>query len=340
VIVVITGSAASWMIRKVIHHKGGLHNRITRRIYLFPFTLSETEEYLTTRSVHLDRYQILLLYMCMGGVPHYLKEIKPGQSAIQQINSICFDAQGLLSDEFDKLYPSLFEHPQHHISVVRALATKMKGLTQGEIVDQSGISSGGRLTETLDELIQSGFISSGSPLQKKKKDTIYRLTDEYSLFYLRFIEGQKGKGVRDYSFFQTLQWKTWSGYAFENVTLKHVDQLKTVLGIKGIYSTQGSFIARATEDQPGIQIDFLIDRSDMTINVCEAKFYTSEIEVTATDARQLRSKVEVFRKISQTRKHIFLTLITTFGLKSNKHSIGLIDQVIIMDDLFNKPGRS
>lgn len=337
VIVVISGSAASWMIRKVIHHKGGLHNRITRIIYLSPFTLSETEEYLISRSINLDRYQILLLYMCMGGVPHYLKEIRQGMSAIQLINKICFSVQGLLFDEFDKLYPSLFDRPQHHIAVVRALASKAKGMSHAEIAHHSGVSSGGTLSTILDELIQSGFISGNSPLQKKKKDTLFRLTDQYSLFYLRFIEGHSGREVKDHTFFQTQQWITWTGYAFENVALSHVGQIKESLQVGGMYSTQGSYILKAREDQPGIQLDFLIDRSDQAINICEAKYYNTEYEVSAAEAKQLRSKIAVFRAESKTRKHVFLTLVTTYGLKANKHSIGLIDQVITQDDLFVIP---
>jgi len=339
VIVVISGSAASWMIRKVIHHKGGLHNRITKRIYLHPFTLAETEEYLLSSAIHLDRYQILLLYMCMGGVPHYLKEIKQGMSAIQLINNICFSAQGLLFDEFDKLYPSLFDRPQQHIAIVRALASKAKGMTHEEIARQSSVSSGGTLSTILDELIQSGFISTSGPLQKKKKDTLFRLTDQYSLFYLRFIEGHSGREVKDNSFFQTQQWITWTGYAFENIAISHVGQIKDALQISGMFSVQGSYVVKAKESQPGIQLDFLIDRSDQTINICEAKFYNTEYEVASGDAKLLRNKVSIFRQASKTRKHIFLTLITTFGMKSNQHSVGLIDQVITMDDLFT-PSKS
>jgi len=334
VIVVICGSAASWMIRKVIHHKGGLHNRITRRIYLYPFTLGETEEYLNSRNIHLDRYQILLLYMCMGGVPHYLKEVKQGMSAIQLINEICFDAQGLLFDEFDKLYPSLFDRPQQHITVVRALASKASGMTHAEIAHQSSVSSGGTLSAILDELIQSGFISICGPLQKKKKDTVYRLTDAYSLFYLRFIEGHSGREIKEHSFFQTRSWITWTGYAFENIALSHVGQIKDALQISGMYSTQGSYIVKSTENQSGIQLDFLIDRSDHTINICEVKFHASEYDISIPEAKQLRNKISVFREASKTRKHIFLTLITTYGLKAGKNAIGLIDQVIVMDDLF------
>ena len=82
-VVVICGSAASWMIQKVINNGGGLHNRVTKRIRLLPFTLSETEAYLNSRKVKLDQYQLLQLYMAMGGVPLYLKEVNIGESTAQ-----------------------------------------------------------------------------------------------------------------------------------------------------------------------------------------------------------------------------------------------------------------
>ncbi len=335
VVVVICGSAASWMIRKIIHNKGSLHNRVTKRINLQPFTLSETEKFFISRDVYLDRYQILQLYMCMGGIPHYLKEVKSGMSAMQNIMEICFSSQGLLHDEFENLYPALFEHAEHHIAIVNALAGKWKGLTQGEIIHQSGRPSGGSLSRILEELEQSGFISSYAPFDKKKKDTLYRLTDEYSLFYLRFIKGRKvgsiGKGSIIH---QTAEWRSWTGFAYESVCLKHVDKIKDALSIGGMYSTSSSFIHKGSDQQPGTQIDLLIDRSDHTINLCEIKFYNAPIEISNKDAMVIREKVSVLTTITSTKKQIFVTLISTFGLKPNKHSIGLIDQSITMESLF------
>ena len=335
VIVVICGSAASWMIRKIIHHSGSLHNRVTKRIFLQPFTLSETEDFLKSRNVYLDHYQIIQLYMCMGGIPHYLKEVQPGRSAMQNIMEICFTKQGLLHDEFDKLYPALFDHAEQHLSIVTALAGKWKGLTQTEIIRYSGRASGGSLTRILEELEQSGFISSYTPFDKKKKDSLYRLTDEYSLFYLKFIKGKKIAMTRTGSTLQqTNEWKTWTGYAFESISLKHVDKIKDALGIRGIYSTSSGFTHKGDAEKPGTQIDLLIDRSDHTINLCEIKFYSGPVEISKNDAMTIRDKVSVFRSVTGTKKQIFVTLISTFGLKPNKHSIGLIDHSITMESLF------
>ena len=119
-VLVICGSAASWMIKRVVNNKGGLHNRITKRIYLEPFTLSETAAYLENRNIHFNQYQIVQIYMAMGGIPHYLKEIEGGKSAVQNIDYICFSKNGLLRDEFLRLYASLFSNAEKHYAIVRA----------------------------------------------------------------------------------------------------------------------------------------------------------------------------------------------------------------------------
>ncbi|MEL7219938.1 MAG: ATP-binding protein, partial [Bacteroidota bacterium] len=193
IIVVICGSAASWMIKKVVHHKGGLHNRITKRITLKPFNLFETAAFLAARNFNFNRYQILHLYMAMGGVPHYLNEIEGGKSATQNIDQICFTENGLLRDEFTKLFSSLFDKAESHIKIVRALAKKRKGLTRNALIKVSKLPEGGGASKTIEELQHSGFISQYYPFGKKKKNSLFRLTDEYSLIYLKYIEKKQNQ---------------------------------------------------------------------------------------------------------------------------------------------------
>lgn len=331
-VVVICGSAASWMIEKVVNDKGGLHNRITKLISLSPFTLAETRKYLLSRKINLNLYQSIQLYMAMGGIPHYLKEIEPGKSAAQNIDAICFGKNGLLKDEFSNLYLSLFDNATNHISIIRALATKWKGLSRKEIVDISKLPDGGSVTKYLNELNQSGFISSYLPYGKTKKDTLYRLTDEYSLFYLKFIEGKRKQSWLNLSELQI--WKSWSGYAFENICLKHSQQIKNALGISGVYSEESSFVFKGDESAKGFQIDLLIDRQDNSINLCEMKFHESEFTITGAYAKTLRERTAQFRAKAKTRKSIFLTFISTFGIKPNMHSIGTVNQEITMGELF------
>lgn len=335
VVVVICGSAASWMIDNVVNNRGGLHNRITRRIYLQPFSLAETEAYLKSRNIGFTRYQIVELYMALGGIPHYLKEIKAGKSAVQNIDEICFSQNGILRDEFLRLYPSLFSNAEKHVAVIRALATTRQGLTRQLLVQKGKLSEGGNTSRVLMELEQSGFISSYLPFDKKKKDTLYRLTDEYSLFYLQFIEDRANEGSGTWQHLsQTQAYKPWSGYAFENCCLKHVPQLKKALGIAGVYSRSSAFFKQGTATEKGAQIDLLIDRNDQVVNVFEIKFYKTELAIDAEYAKALREKLRVFQAATGTRKYLMLTLMTTFGLHTNQHSLGLVERALVLDDLF------
>lgn len=335
IVVVICGSAASWMIKNVVHDKGGLHNRITKRIYLKSFDLAETEHFFKAKNLNFDRYQILHLYMAMGGVPHYLDEIEAGKSAAQNIDAICFSENGLLWDEFPKLYASLFENSEAHVKIIRALAGKQKGLTRSEIVQNSRLTEGGGVSTVVGELLHSGFISTYQPFGKKKKDTLYRLTDEFSLFYLQFMENnrQEGAGIWQ-QLSKTQAYITWAGYAFENICLKHILQIKKALGISGVYSTASSFFKKGNEEEEGIQFDLLIDRNDHVINICEVKFYGAEVTIDKTMAMDYRNKMAAFKETTRTRKQVFLTMITTFGVKQNQHSLGLVDASLTMDDLF------
>jgi len=236
-VVVICGSAASWMIEKVVNNRGSLHNRITKMISLEPFTLKETETFLKKRNIGFNRRQIVELYMALGGIPHYLKEVKSGESAVQNIDRICFTKTGLLQAEFSRLYLALFSKAERHISVIRAMSTSRQGLPRKEIVRLASLPEGGGTTRIFRVLEQSGFITSYYPFGKKKKEKLFRLTDEYSLFYLQFIEKKKKEGKGTWQHLsQTQQYKIWSGYAFENICLKHIPQIKKALGIAGVYS--------------------------------------------------------------------------------------------------------
>lgn len=334
-IVVICGSAASWMIDNIVNAKGGLHNRITRSIRLLPFTLSETKVYLQSLSVNLDHYQLLQLYMALGGVPHYLRNVERGQSATQAINKICFTRTGVLREEFTNLYQSLFENADNHIKTVRELSKTAKGLTRQEIIDVCGFSSGGGTTNMLNELEQSGFIQSAIPYTKTSREAIYRLTDEFSLFYLRFMDRVKITGDDMWSRISSMSaYKTWCGMSFESICLKHIPWIKKALGISGVHSEESPWRHSGTKSASGAQIDLLIDRADRTINICEMKFYTGEFTIDKAYATELDRKLQVFREQTKTKKSLFLTFITTYGVKKNEHSDRLVHNNLTMDLFF------
>ena len=332
ILVVICGSAASWIIDKVVNNKGGLHNRITRRIRLLPFTLKETEQYLQHKNIHMDHYQLLQLYMVMGGVPAYLNAIERGKSAAQNIEKICFSKDGVLANEFDNLYAALFNSPEKHVQVIHALAKKNKGLTRTEITKTGKLLTGGGLTTVLKELTESGFIEKTLPFEKKERDSLYRLTDEFSLFYFKFMQHQKGNEKGQWLARQaTPAYLSWCGYAFENICLKHIVQIKRALQIGGVQSATSSWYMGG---DGGAQIDLLIDRADQCINLCEIKFSIKPFSIDKKYATELENKRMAFLSKTGTRKRLLLTFITTYGLADNTWKQQLADNEITMGALF------
>jgi uncharacterized protein len=337
-LLIICGSAAHWIIKKVVNDRGGLHGRLSAQIRLQPFTLTETEKFLMEEGVHLKRKQLIEVYMALGGVAKYLINVPPGKSSTQIINELCFSPSGFL---FSKLYESLFDSSDKHISIVRALAKKRHGLNQKALLEAAKISHGGGATDILHELEESGFITSIPAFGKQSKERQYRLIDEYSLFYLTWIEEIKSSILRNFDneywnkMYRTPLWHVWSGYAFENICLKHSGKIKEALGLAGI-TTRESHWQHFPSQKKGIgaEIDIVIDRADDCINLCEIKFCNNEFEINKNYAKDLERKKDVFQSVTGTRKTIFLTMITPFGVKENEHYIGLVNQQLTLDFLF------
>lgn len=333
ILLIACGSAASWMINKLINNKGGLHNRVTKRMKIVPFTLNECEQFLETKNTLLDRYQVIQLYMVLGGIPFYWDEVKPGKSAMQNIEDICFSENGVLRNEFKNLFRSLFSKHEKHSILVSALAQKSMGLSRDEIITETGLPNAGSTSRLLDELEESGFILKYKPLGKKKKNSIYQLVDFYTLFYFKFIRDSLPGEVNQWmNAIDNPRHRAWSGYAFEQVCLCHLPQIKKALGISGVQSTSSSW--RSTTTKNGAQIDLVIDRRDQVINLCEMKFSINPFVIDPKYAEELRNKIGTFRTETRTRKSVFLTMITTFGLQANSYSTGLVQNSITMDSLF------
>jgi uncharacterized protein len=271
VLLIGCGSAASWMINQLIHNRGGLHNRITERISLQPFTLAETEAFLQAKGGVYDRYQLLELYMAMGGIPYYLERVQVHRSVAQNIDQLFFSPGAALNLEYGDLYRSLFNHPEKHYALVEALAKKSSGMTREALIRAAKLSDGGSTSSLLEELEQSGFIRRYLPFGKTKRGAIYQLSDPYTLFYLSFVADTKAAGQGAWMHLsQSPRWRAWSGYAFEFLCHYHLQNLKQALGISGVYTEVSAW--RSKKSEPGAQIDLLIDRQDRVINVCEIKF--------------------------------------------------------------------
>ena len=334
---IVCGSSTSWMTNKLIGNRGGLHNRVTRQIRLQPFSLHEVELFLQSKGFVLERKQIMEAYMVMGGTPYYLDMMRKSLSVAQNIDVLFFSENAPLKDEFDFLFKSLFNDSSLYKSIIETLATKGKGLTRQEIIEISGLNDNGYLSEALDNLQRCDFIRSYSAFGKKTREVLYQLTDLYSLFYLRFIKDYKGHDKQHWSHSLDLN-ATWEGYAFEQVCLHHIPQIKKKLGINGIQTGISSWSCKPYTDSdgtqwPGGQIDLLIDRKDGIINLCEMKFSNVAYIITKDYDKHLRERMATFRHHSKTRKTLHLTMATTFGVAHNMYWNN-IQSEIVMDDLF------
>lgn len=331
---IVCGSATTWMVSHLLGNKGGLHNRVTRRLKLSPFSLSEVEDFLLSRGIEWNRYQIAEAYMILGGTPYYLEMIQKGFSLSQNIDYLFFAENAELRDEYSFLFRSLFNDSSIYRSTVELLSKKATGLTRAEMAKTLKLPTGGTFSEVLENLCNCDFIRKYSAFGKKERDVIYQLTDLYTLFYLRFVKKYNGQDSHFWSnMIDVPERRSWSGYAFEQLCLHHIPQIKQKLGISGIQSDVCSWKAQATEEHKGGQIDLIIDRKDQIINLCEMKYSINEYDITPKYLNEMQNRKELFRTLTKTRKALHLTMVTTYGIKQNAQS-GMIQSEIMLDDLF------
>jgi len=332
IMLIICGSSASWIVKNLFENKGGLHNRITGRIQLSPFSLAESEEFFAEAGVRMNRYQIAEALMVFGGIPYYLNMFIKNYGPTQNVDRMLFSENAPLRNEFNEVYHSLFRAADRHMEIVNVLSKTKAGLTRDEVISESGIPGGGNLTRSLNELEQCGFIEKYTYFTKSKNGSYYRLIDPFTLFWLSYVKNNNSK---DENFWTNLiddgGRRAWSGHAFEMLCLRHLYQIKQKLGIIGI-STE-VFTWRSKNTKPGAQIDLLITRKDGVINLCEVKYSMHPITLSAADDENLHNKRTVFLAETGTRKAVHITLVTTYGLTEKGHNAS-VQSEITLDDLY------
>lgn len=336
ILLIICASATSWIINKVFRNRGGLHNRVTVRIPLAPFSLKECEQYSIKNGLKFSRYQILNLYMVMGGVALYWSMLDRHSSAVQNIDQLFFNKDAKLKGEFNDLYDSLFKHPDAYKAIVVTLGKHLSGLTRKELLKYTGQADNGVFSDRLEELEECGFILKMRLFPKDKKESVYKLCDNYTIFYFKYIKSNSG--IDDFwtRNFKSPSIKSWSGFAFERVCLQHVGQIKKAIGISGVATTEHTwrFVPETGEkDVQGAQIDLLIDRDDNVINVCEMKWASGEYAIQKKEDADIRNKVSALERETGTRKAVHVTLVTTYGVKHNMYYDGIQSEVVL-DQLF------
>lgn len=336
IFLIVCGSATSWIVRNLIDDKGGLHNRITHEMHLSPFTLADTAEYLSRAGCLWDEITVLQTYMILGGIPYYLSLLNPQESLSQNIDRLFFSRNGELKKEYKRLYKSLFKSPERYMDIVRLLSERKSGMTRSEIADKMKSANNGHLTEMLEDLVNCDFIRQYNVKQKKisSKNGIYQLTDLYSIFYQKFGKIRTTDEHYWSKFINSQKQSTWWGLAFERVCQAHIPQILTALGVQAVHTEYYSWRNKGYDSKRGAQIDLVIERDDRIINICEIKYcLNTEYELTLEERDKLTQRIESFRQETETRYGIIPTLITTYGLRRNKHSDFFRGVVITIADL-------
>ena len=326
------GSATSWITKRIFKNRGGLHNRITGRIHLAPFTIGECEDFLESRGIEMDRYQLAECYMIFGGIPYYLNLFQRGLSLSQNVDRLCFAKNAPLQNEYEELYMSLFSNPDCYIAVVEALVAKNSGLCRNDIIESAGLQSNGHLTTVLDELKQCDFIDTFSDVSKGKNGKYYFLIDPFTLFFLRYMKDNDSKdehfwtgnlsdGMRN----------AWRGYAFEQLCRMHLKQIKRALGISGVSTETSSW--RSKTAKPGAEIDLVIRRKDRITNLCEIKYTNQPFVITRSYSEVLNNKRVAFQMETGIQHGVHLTMITTYGVAKSGY-FSIVNSEVTLDDLF------
>ena len=328
-------SATSWMLKKVIHNKGGLYNRLTVRMKLQPFSLSQCRELALRENLAFSDTQIMEMYMVFGGIPYYWKLLERGLSVSQNIDRIFFSEDAPLANEYDYLFASIFRAPKDYLLIIDALAGRKKGLTRAEILSATKLAGSGVFSERLSELESCGFIREYHAFGKSEKGSLYQLMDPFVLFHHHFLRRKTGDPAFWSHQINTPAMNAWAGLAFEQLCLLHTDQIKKKLGISGILTDIASFSCRAdpAAGVKGSQIDLLISRADRTINLLEMKYSNSPFLLSKSGLDSLKRKANDFILETGTRSAIHLTMVTPYGLVWNACA-GEIHSQITAEDLF------
>ena len=339
---IVCGSAASWIIKKIVRNRGGLHNRVTKKMRLLPFNLHETYLFLEKHKLLFSRNQALKIYMIMGGVPFYLIQLKKSSSIDQNINKLFFDPNGFLFDEFDDIFSSLFDNSDQYEELITLISKSHDGLSRKDLEEKNKLTGkGGRLTKRLENLENAGFIKAYIPFSHKRLGIFYRISDPYCCFYIRWIKPIKNKLQQDSTsahwtkIINTPEYYNWMGYAFENVCYQHLREIKVALSLEesSMASPWRHTSKKGTSDH-GAQVDLLFDRNDRAITICEIKYTDHPFVIDKEYAAKLIKKIEIFKKMTHTKNQIFLAIIAASGIKQNMYSEELVNNIVTSDDLF------
>lgn len=329
---VLCGSVASFMVKKVVK-SSALYGRVNLEICLKPFFLPEVFEFFGKKK---SIREICDLYMFCGGIPEYLHKINKAQSVSQNIARLAFCKDGYFVNEFDRLFKDVFKEENIYKRIIMELS-RFGSLKGPEIAERLNIATGGGFVKYMEHLELAGFVKSFSPLDKAGDSKLkrYKLDDEYLLFYFKFIYPNL-KRIQDntnaahaLSLFHSRPYKSWAGFAFERLCLKHAPNIIKYLKIDQLVKNYGAYFDRKNNSRSGVQIDLLFERYDSVVTICELKYYDGFVGKWIID--EVEKKVAV---LGETKKTVEKVLITTNGITKDMADANYFSRVVLIDELF------
>ncbi len=298
-ILIFCGSVSTWIEENIINSTA-FFGRISLYMTLQELSLKESYEFLAVKGFKQSIYETYKLLAVTGGVPWYLEQIIGNQSADDNIKRLCFDPDGILVKEFDRIFYDLFMGKGHvYKKIVNLLAEGMKDLAT--IKQSLGYPAGGSMSLYLKDLVISGYVDQNYAWSIKTgkvgKQNLYRLSDNYLRFYVKYIEPNLPKiqksSYNDFALSGLPGWETMMGFQVENLLLKNRHLLLKILGIQPQdIVADNPYIQRSTSRQQGCQIDYLIQTHAHNLFVCEFKFSKKEVGLSVIET--MKDKIKRF----------------------------------------------
>lgn len=263
---VVCGSVSTWIKENIID-SGAFYGRRSLDIVVPELPLSECVKFWGRAAGRVDEREIIDILSVTGGVPRYLEEIDPGVSASENIRRLCFRPKGILREDFDEMFNDVITRlPTLTASVIRALTDG--SLSSTEVARRIGKGKGGHVSDALEQLVESGMVAADegkNPLTgENARIKHYRLKDNYSRFYLKYIEPDKaaidGGAYAPGSLEQLDGWQSVLGLAFENLVVNNVPALLEPLGLASSLVVSAAPFRRISSSIAGggVQVDLLL----------------------------------------------------------------------------------
>ena len=297
IILILCGSISTWIDKNIINSTA-FFGRVSLYLELTELSIPQCKKLLNLQGFKgsdLDFFKILSV---TGGVPWYLEQIQSHQSADENIKRLCFEKNGLLVNEFDRIFNDLFSsRGEIYKKIITNLSEGMK--TRANLQKVMSYSPSGTLSHHLKALEICGFVTRHADWSLKTgkpgKLTLYRLSDNYLRFYIHYIEPNLSK-IEQGSFLEVPLsslpgWEPMLGFQLENLLLKNRSLLYQALGIH----TQDVVIDNPYFQKPsarhkGCQIDYLIQMHSNTLFVCEVKMRRRELGLEVIE--EMKAKID------------------------------------------------